>query len=100
VASQGRGVGVGEPSHLVLVDPSARRAVDPRGQATRGRNSPFAGMELPGAVVATFFHGHPTVLDGGLAEPLSEARLLGLEAVGPSGPAPGSGAGTQLQVSR
>ncbi len=98
VASQGRGVGVGEPAHLVLVDPSVRRAVDPRAHATRGRNSPFAGIELPGAVVATFFHGHPTVLGGELAEPLSEARLLGLEAVDAPGPA--GVARAQLQASR
>ena len=37
--------------------------------ATMGRNSPFRGMELPGKVVATFFKGHPTVLDGKLNTP-------------------------------
>jgi dihydroorotase len=37
--------------------------------ATMGRNSPFAGRELPGRVVATFFKGHPTVLDGKLNTP-------------------------------
>jgi dihydroorotase len=34
-----------------------------------GRNSPFRGMELPGKVRATFFKGHPTVLDGSLNTP-------------------------------
>ncbi|MER8026569.1 dihydroorotase [Glutamicibacter protophormiae] len=69
VADQGRPIAVGEPANLVLVDPAARWIVDPYAMATKGRNSPFAGMELPGAVRATFFHGHPTVLDGQLATP-------------------------------
>jgi dihydroorotase len=30
------------------------------------RNTPYREMELPGAVVATFLHGKPTVLDGKL----------------------------------
>ncbi|XQN49631.1 dihydroorotase, partial [Glutamicibacter creatinolyticus] len=47
--------------------PEARWTVDPYAMETKGRNSPFAGMQLPGAVRATFFHGHPTVLDGALA---------------------------------
>jgi dihydroorotase len=41
--------------------------VDPRAHASRSRNSPFGGMELPGRVVATFLRGTPTVLDGKLA---------------------------------
>ena len=69
VANQGRPIAVGEPANLVLVDPAARWIVDPYAMATKGRNSPFAGMELPGSVRATFFHGHPTVLDGQLATP-------------------------------
>ncbi|MGR6902163.1 dihydroorotase [Glutamicibacter sp. BSL13] len=64
---QGRPVAEGEPANLVLVDPEARWTVDPYAMETKGRNSPFAGMQLPGAVRATFFHGHPTVLDGALA---------------------------------
>ncbi|MFB0834391.1 dihydroorotase [Arthrobacter halodurans] len=66
---QGRPLQAGEPANIVLVDPAARWTVDPGKMATMGRNSPFAGLELPGAVVATFFHGHPTVLDGELASP-------------------------------
>jgi dihydroorotase len=69
LADQGRPLEVGEPANLVLVDPAARWNVDPSAMATKGRNSPFAGMELPGRVVATFFHGHPTVLDGKLNTP-------------------------------
>ena len=68
-ADHGRPLAEGEPAHLALVDPSARWTVDPSAQATKGRNSPFAGRELPGRVVATFYAGHPTVIDGALNEP-------------------------------
>ena len=64
----GRPIAVGEPANLVLVDPAARRVVDPRAQATKSVNSPYRGMELPGAVVATFLRGRPTVLDGVLVK--------------------------------
>ena len=57
----------GSPANLVLYDPAARSRVDPAEHASRSRNSPFAGMELPGQVVATFLRGTPTVLDGKLA---------------------------------
>jgi dihydroorotase len=70
LTDQGRPLAAGEPANLVLVDPSARWTVDPQAMATKGRNSPFRGTELPGAVVATFFRGQPTVLDGKLNSPL------------------------------
>jgi dihydroorotase len=54
----------GMPANLTLVDPAARRPVDPAGLASRSRNTPYAGMTLPGRVVATFLRGAPTVLDG------------------------------------
>ncbi|PYI37971.1 dihydroorotase [Arthrobacter psychrolactophilus] len=69
LADQGRPLEVGEPANIVLVDAAARWNVDPAAMATKGRNSPFASMELPGKVVATFFHGHPTVLNGALNTP-------------------------------
>jgi dihydroorotase len=64
----GRPVAVGEPANLVVVDPAARRVVDPRAQATKSVNSPYRGVELPGAVVATFLRGRATVLGGALVE--------------------------------
>ncbi|MFC7406180.1 dihydroorotase [Georgenia alba] len=64
VTGQGRPLAAGEPANVTLVDPAARRVVDPTAQATRSRNSPFAGTELPGRVVATFLRGTATVLDG------------------------------------
>jgi dihydroorotase len=56
----------GATANLVLVDPAARTVVDPFALASRSRNTPYAGRTLPGAVVATFLRGRPTVLDGKL----------------------------------
>jgi dihydroorotase len=56
----------GSPANLVLYDPAPREAVDPAAHASRSRNTPFAGMVLPGRVMATFLRGRPTVLDGKL----------------------------------
>ncbi|MDP4013410.1 MAG: dihydroorotase [Candidatus Nanopelagicales bacterium] len=64
VETQGRPISVGEPANLVLVDPGARWVVDPIKFPGPSRNSPFAGMELPGRVVATIYAGTPTVLEG------------------------------------
>jgi dihydroorotase len=69
VTGHGRPLAAGEPANVVLVDPAARWTVDAARMATQGRNTPFAGRELPGRVVATFLRGHATVLDGELAEP-------------------------------
>ncbi len=54
----------GAPANLALVDPAARWTVDPAELASRSRNTPYAGMTLPGRVVATFLRGEATVLDG------------------------------------
>jgi dihydroorotase len=64
---QGRPVAVGEPANVVLYDPAARRTVEASESASLSRNTPYAGRELPGRVVATFLRGTPTVLDGKLA---------------------------------
>jgi dihydroorotase len=52
---------------VVLYDPSTRRVVDAGESVSLSRNTPYAGMELPGRVVATFLRGKATVLDGKLA---------------------------------
>ena len=57
----------GEPANIVLVDPKATRVIKPEEQATKGKNNPYRGMEVPGAVRATFYAGHPTVLNGTLS---------------------------------
>ena len=64
VSWQGRGLAEGEPASITLVDPAARWTPDPAASASRSRNTPYAGRELPARVVATFLRGEPTVLDG------------------------------------
>ena len=64
----GRPIEAGAPANLVLVDPAAKRVIEPGALASLSRNTPYKGMELPGAVVATFLRGHATVLDGKLQD--------------------------------
>lgn len=71
IEDQGRPLTEGEPANIVLLDPSVRRTVDPKAHASKGRNSPYRAMELPGEVRATFLRGHPTVLNGRLTTPRS-----------------------------
>jgi len=66
VSDHGRPIAPGEPANLVLYEPGALRTIDPHESASLSRNTPYAGLELPGAVVATFLRGVPTVLDGKL----------------------------------
>ncbi|MEV7124250.1 dihydroorotase [Kitasatospora griseola] len=68
LAGHGRPVSVGEPANLVLFDPAYRGVVNPDTFATRSRNSPYKGMDLPGRVHATFLRGEATVLAGELVE--------------------------------
>jgi dihydroorotase len=66
LAGQGIPLGAGAPANLTLYDPAApAEAVVPG--ASKSRNTPFAGLELPGRVVATFLRGTPTAADGKLA---------------------------------
>jgi dihydroorotase len=68
LAGHGRPLAAGSPANLVLYDPRGREPVDPATHASKSRNSPFAGLRLPGHVAATFLRGTPTVLDGKLAQ--------------------------------
>jgi dihydroorotase len=67
VTDHGQGIAEGAPANVVLYDPAVRRTVEPSESASLSRNTPYAGMELPGRVVATFLRGRPTVIDGKLA---------------------------------
>jgi dihydroorotase len=60
VTGQGRPLMVGEPANLVLVDPSARAVVDGAASASRARNNPYHGRDLPDPVVATIWNGRVT----------------------------------------
>ena len=63
----GRPIAVGEPAHVVLLDPRGKSVFTLEGNASKSRNSPFLGMELHGRIEATFLRGRATVLDGKLA---------------------------------
>ncbi|WP_406509459.1 dihydroorotase [Streptomyces sp. NBC_00212] len=63
----GRPVSAGEPANLTLVDPAYRGEVNPAGFASRSRNTPYEGRELPGRITHTFLRGRATVVDGKLA---------------------------------
>ena len=47
---------------------SRARRWSPRRSASKSRNNPYAGRDLPAPVVATFLRGRPTVLDRALVE--------------------------------
>ncbi|MFD3678870.1 dihydroorotase [Streptomyces sp. NPDC058613] len=65
--NHGRPVSAGEPANLTLVETSYRGVVDPARFASRSRNTPYEGRELPGRVTHTFLRGRATVVDGTLA---------------------------------
>ena len=67
LSGHGRPLEVGAPGQPHPVRPVASaREVDPSAFASKSRNTPYAGMTLPGRVVATFLRGSPTVLEGKL----------------------------------
>lgn len=61
---QGRPIAVGEPATFALVDPEAQWTVRGAALASRAANTPYEGMRLPGAVVATVLRGRITARDG------------------------------------
>jgi dihydroorotase len=65
VPGHGQPLAAGAPANVTLYDSGAGETpVDPRTHASKSRNSPFAGLPLPGRVHATFLRGAATVLDG------------------------------------
>ncbi len=57
---QGRPLALGEPAHLVLVDPGRRATVDKHRSASRSRNNPYHGLDLPDPVELTVWGGRVT----------------------------------------
>lgn len=55
----------GSAANLVLVDPAARRVVQRQTLLSAGRNTPFLGRELPGAVRLTLHRGQPVFESAG-----------------------------------
>jgi dihydroorotase len=64
LADHGHDPVAGAPATFTLIDPQARFTVDPAALASLSANTPYAGMTLPGRVVATFLRGKRTALDG------------------------------------
>lgn len=60
VAAHGRPLVVGEPANVVVYDPGATRTVSAADTHSHSRNTPYAGLELPGQVVATYLRGVQT----------------------------------------
>jgi dihydroorotase len=56
-AEQGRGLVVGAPANIALFDITRKWRVDRDLVASRSRNTPFHGMELPGVVRLTMLRG-------------------------------------------
>jgi len=56
-ADHGQQIGIGARAHLTVINPTDVFRVDRDLVASRSRNTPFHGMELPGHVVATLFNG-------------------------------------------
>ncbi len=67
LTDHGHALQPGAPANVVIIDPAARWTVEPGALASRSRNTPYAGLELPARVVATFLRGTPTVIDGKVA---------------------------------
>ena len=57
---QGRQIAVGEPANLVLVDSTRRATVDRAASASRSRNNPYHGIDLPDPVELTLWRGAVT----------------------------------------
>ena len=63
---QGQSLVVGAFANIALIDPSVKRKVV-EDSASKSKNSPYIGLELPGKVVHTIYRGYFTVRDGQLA---------------------------------
>ncbi len=48
----------GSPADICIFDPAATWRVSPEGLQSRGKNTPFEGIEMTGRVVATLVDGH------------------------------------------
>ena len=62
--NHGNNLKIGSKANITIINPSATWVVDRDLVASKSRNTPFHGYELPGVVTHTFFNGLPTLLDG------------------------------------
>lgn len=63
---QGQELAVGAFANIALIDPTAKRTIVAE-SASKSKNSPYVGLELPGRVMHTIYRGYFTVRDGQLA---------------------------------
>jgi dihydroorotase len=63
---QGQELAVGAFANIALIDPTAKRTIVAE-SASKSKNSPYIGLELPGRVLHTIYRGYFTVRDGNLA---------------------------------
>lgn len=66
VREQGHDLTVGSIANIALVDPAATRIISSDRLASKSRNTPYASIQLPGAVVHVLYSGNVTVRDGAL----------------------------------
>ena len=66
-ADHGRGLALGSPAHITVINPQAPYRVDRDNLASKSRNTPFHGMEFSAQVVATYFHGRKVFSNGSVA---------------------------------
>jgi dihydroorotase len=64
--NHGRPLAIGEPAHIVLIDPHQAREVVATELASLSGNTPYAGMTLPVSVTDVFFNGVHQVRGGEL----------------------------------
>ncbi|MDA2917786.1 amidohydrolase family protein, partial [Nitrospinae bacterium AH_259_B05_G02_I21] len=55
---------VGSPADVVVFNPETAWTVEPERFYSRGRNTPFAGWEVKGKVMATLVDGRVVYTDG------------------------------------
>ncbi|MDR0436248.1 MAG: dihydroorotase [Propionibacteriaceae bacterium] len=58
--NQGQPLIPGNPANIVLIDPNRRAVVDRERSASKARNNPYHGMNLPDPVVCTIWAGQVT----------------------------------------
>ena len=64
IVGERRSLEPGAQADLVLVDPRSLWRVEPESLASRSRNTPLLGRELPGVVRLTLAAGRVTYADG------------------------------------
>lgn len=67
--NHGNNLAVGSKANITIINPDKVWIVDRDLVASKSRNTPFHGYELPGVITHTFFNGSPTLMDGALISP-------------------------------